>query len=67
MMRAFQLLLGCLSWIGCLSLGVSQQPVIGIYTQPYDSKQSYIAASYVKYLEMSGAQVIPLFYSLNQT
>lgn len=25
-------------------------PVIGVYTQPYDTNRSYIAASYVKYL-----------------
>jgi len=39
--------------------------MIGVYTQPYDSNQSYVAASYVKYLEMSGAQLVPLFYSLS--
>jgi gamma-glutamyl hydrolase len=46
-----------------------QQPVIGIYTEdaedigqgdiPY---QTYIAASYVKNIEMAGGQVVPLFY-----
>lgn len=49
----------------------SQQPVIGIYTQDaeditatgnVDPYYTYIAASYVKNLEMAGAQVIPLFY-----
>lgn len=47
-----------------------QTPVIGIYTQdsPYTPgvKDTYIAASYVKYLEMSGAQVVPLFYNSSQ-
>jgi len=46
-----------------------QNPIIGVYTEdaedfgqtPQD-KQTYIAASYVKNLEMAGAQVIPLFY-----
>lgn len=42
-----------------------QTPVIGIYTQHAPNIKgymyTYIAASYVKYLEMSGAQVIPLF------
>ena len=48
-----------------------QTPVIGIYTQDaedfaslgsVDPFATYIAASYVKNLEMAGAQVIPLFY-----
>ena len=54
-----------------------QHPIIGIYTQSLDSNeptsegyqsktnnnnnQTYIAASYVKYIEMSGAQVVPIF------
>jgi gamma-glutamyl hydrolase len=46
-----------------------QNPIIGVYTEdaedfgqaPQD-KQTYIAASYVKNLEMAGAQVIPLLY-----
>lgn len=49
----------------------AQQPVIGIYTQDaeditstgnVDPFYTYIASSYVKNLEMAGAQVIPLFY-----
>ena len=41
----------------------SQRPVIGIITQTYSGQanSSYIAASYVKYIEMSGAQVLPIF------
>lgn len=42
-----------------------QNPVIGIFTQTYNDtptvKSSYIAASYVKFIEMSGAQVVPIF------
>lgn len=42
-----------------------QTPVIGIYTQTHTdtptSKTSYIAASYVKFIEMSGAQVVPIY------
>lgn len=42
-----------------------QNPVIGIYTQTLtntsSSKSSYIAASYVKFIEMSGAQVVPIY------
>lgn len=45
-----------------------QGPVIGIYTQDFnDSRtQTYIASSYVKYIEMAGAQVVPIFYKLSQ-
>jgi gamma-glutamyl-gamma-aminobutyrate hydrolase PuuD len=42
-----------------------QNPVIGIYTQTLSNtstdKSSYIAASYVKWIEMSGAQVVPIY------
>ena len=48
-----------------------QTPVIGIYTQDAPSsrqtKTTYIAASYVKFVEMSGGQVIPLFSNYSQT
>lgn len=46
-----------------------QNPIVGIYTQDPDDfgqtkqeGQTYIAASYIKNLEMAGAQVVPLFY-----
>ena len=54
----------------CLSVALAQDlppqnPVIGIYTQSYysetSSPHSYIAASYVKFIQMSGAQVVPIF------
>ena len=38
-----------------------QNPVIGIYTQTANENSSYIAASYVKFIQMSGAQVVPIF------
>lgn len=38
-----------------LLVAVSPKPIIGILTQDYDERSTYIAASYVKYLEMSGA------------
>ena len=48
-----------------------QAPVIGVFAQQQDSDEptaelrvsnlSYFAASYVKYLEMAGAQVVPVF------
>jgi gamma-glutamyl hydrolase len=49
-----------------------QNPVIGIYTQAHDednnlnTNTTYIAASYVKFIEMSGAQVVPI-YSFSET
>jgi len=47
-----------------LSAGVAQnlRPVIGIMTQPISSDLSYLAASYVKYIEGAGAQVVPVRY-----
>lgn len=38
-----------------------QRPIIGIITQTDTADTSYIAASYVKFIEMSGAQVLPIF------
>lgn len=38
-----------------------QNPIIGVYTQTYNSTNSYIPSTYIKFVEMSGAQVIPLF------
>lgn len=50
------------------------KPVIGVLSQPsawpklFDPDDfSYIAASYVKYLEAAGARVVPLKYDLNRT
>jgi gamma-glutamyl hydrolase len=46
-----------------------QTPIIGIYTQDSDypgyENFTYIAASYVKSIEMAGAQVVPIFYHYN--
>lgn len=49
-----------------------QNPIIGIYTedaedfgQPQQENQTYISASYVKNIEMAGAQVVPIFYRSN--
>jgi len=51
----------------CLGTAVAQnlRPVIGIMTQPITGTpfgKSYLAASYVKYLEGAGAQVVPVRY-----
>ena len=53
-----------------------QSPIIGVYTQTtevpslglsFGPNTSYIAASYVKYIQMSGAQVIPLLAYSSQS
>mmetsp|Transcript_11414 Transcript_11414/g.18720 ORF Transcript_11414/g.18720 Transcript_11414/m.18720 type:complete len:323 (+) Transcript_11414:62-1030(+) len=48
---------------------VNNSPIIGVFTQPTTSVQGdcggnclYLAASYVKYLEASGARVVPINY-----
>ncbi len=72
-MKAISLLL----LVGLAICVPSQAPVIGIYTQTDSSDEpkgqsidlesdeassyTYIAASYVKYIQMSGAQVVPIF------
>jgi gamma-glutamyl hydrolase len=56
--------------IGFLSAEkVNDWPIIGVFTQPSSSKEGncngncvYVAASYVKYLEASGARVVPVNY-----
>ena len=57
------------------SAAVPQFPVIGIYTQidEYDEPSTkeylstYISAAYVKYVWMSGAQVVPIYSFSNQS
>eukprot|EP00730_Choanoeca_flexa_P013843 TRINITY_DN5784_c0_g1_i2.p1 TRINITY_DN5784_c0_g1~~TRINITY_DN5784_c0_g1_i2.p1 ORF type:complete len:307 (+),score=84.73 TRINITY_DN5784_c0_g1_i2:1-921(+) len=51
--------------LACLaSLSSAGNPVIGILTQ---SSPSYIAASYVKYLESAGARVVPVFHTSTES
>jgi gamma-glutamyl hydrolase len=43
--------------------GLNLRPILGVVTQPNDdvkNKTSYMAASYVKYLEAAGARVVPV-------
>lgn len=58
----------------CLAMASASQaqsqmdlrPIIGILTQPYQSDNSpysYIAASYVKFVESAGARVVPIFHN----
>lgn len=46
---------------------MNNRPIIAVMAQlaPPDYKQSYIAASYVKYLESSGARVVPIPSSMS--
>jgi gamma-glutamyl-gamma-aminobutyrate hydrolase PuuD len=55
----------------------NQRPIIGIYTQVNeddpprgdsdDALQTFISASYIKFIQMSGAQVVPIFAYSNQS
>jgi len=49
------------------SPAVNSRPIVGVVTQPTDSLSnlgsSYIAASYVKYIEAAGARVVPIFHN----
>mmetsp|Transcript_6187 Transcript_6187/g.6959 ORF Transcript_6187/g.6959 Transcript_6187/m.6959 type:complete len:342 (+) Transcript_6187:86-1111(+) len=69
----------CISGIGCLPYSFKPlesadqdrvRPVVGIMSQEpssqcedYNNATSYIAASYVKYVESAGARVVPLRYT----
>jgi gamma-glutamyl hydrolase len=43
---------------------LNNRPIIGIYTQPSKTRAgyAYLVASYVKYMEMSGARVVPIHF-----
>ena len=46
---------------------LNERPIIGILSQPGDpapKSMSYIAASYIKWVEAAGARVIPIFYDM---
>jgi len=56
----------------CLAHGLNMRPIIGILTQPSPSElmqfgNSYIPASYVKYVESGGARVVPVHYNSTQS
>jgi gamma-glutamyl hydrolase len=47
----------------------NDRPIIGILSQPGDPAPdgaSYIAASYVKWVESAGARVVPIEYDLTE-
>lgn len=53
-----------------VSTCLNTRPIFGILTEPSTdmaNKTSYIAASYVKYLEQAGARVVPLLYTSSLT
>jgi gamma-glutamyl hydrolase len=47
----------------------NNNPIIGILTQPVNESptRSYIAASYVKFIESAGARVVPIFHNAPET
>jgi len=59
----------------CVLVAANDWPIIGLFSQPSSSsnaacggKCTYIAASYVKYLESAGARVVPVdYYASNAT
>jgi len=58
----------CLVASAIKSNGVNNRPIVGILTQPVDPQfdqygNSYIAASYVKYIESAGARVVPVLHN----
>lgn len=71
-MFAFATIIFCaaFSFLPCKSFGEkNDEPIIGVLAQevysPKPDKSSYIAASYVKFLESAGARVVPVM--INQT
>merc|ERR1711907_866729 len=44
----------------------NDRPIIGVLTQPIDDNTSYIAASYVKFLEAAGARVAPVHFDSSE-
>jgi len=52
-------------------VSANDRPIIGVFTQATESTlvpfgKSYIAASYVKWLESAGARVVPIFHTATQ-
>lgn len=48
---------------------INERPIIGLLTQPGEPApvgQSYVAASYVKWLESAGARVVPILYDMTE-
>lgn len=63
MSPALRGMLAAMALAGALVLcAAHDRPTVGILTQRYDATQSYIAASYVKFVEGAGARAVPLHY-----
>jgi hypothetical protein len=56
-------------WSGKPVAGLNDRPIIGILSQPGEPApdgSSYIAASYIKWVESAGARVVPIMYDLTE-
>lgn len=68
--KAIVISLFCISIITIVDSKINNAPIIGVLAQEFDDslkklypngpQNSYIAASYIKYLEGSGARVVPI-------
>lgn len=56
------LLLLCCGDVFVCATAANTRPTVGILTQKHSSAHTYIAASYVKWVESAGARAVPLFY-----
>ena len=61
------MMVGFVLLLASLCLAQQQRPIIGVVTQASEigfphQDDSYIAASYVKFVEAGGARVVPVFY-----
>ncbi|XP_011409161.2 PREDICTED: gamma-glutamyl hydrolase A-like [Amphimedon queenslandica] len=54
------------SLIVSYSLSLNLRPIIGIVSETTTEGHSYIAASYVKYIESAGARVVPIINNITQ-
>ena len=65
-LRTVVLVAACLPAVSSLASGKNLRPIIAILTQPLDPSKNphdtYIAASYVKFVESAGGRVVPLHY-----
>lgn len=65
----FEKLLVCLLVTIVGAAAQSQGPVIGILSQDsgqYNPGSSYIAASYIKFIESAGGRVVPILYQTSK-
>jgi len=56
----FLVVLGVLVAAACAAQAENERPIIGILDQEWNETHTYIAASYVKWIESGGARVVPL-------